>query len=153
MIAIDLDDQKLELAKEVGATHTINSERDNVHERLLELSGGLGPDVIVEAVGVPDTYRMAVEEVAHTGRVVYIGWAKEPISFETKYFVHKELDILGSRNSLAEFPAVIEVLQKGKFPVEATISATVHLDQAGETLDQWSKNPQAYTKILVEMDA
>jgi threonine dehydrogenase-like Zn-dependent dehydrogenase len=153
VIAIDLDNQKLQLAKEVGAAHTINSGSENVHERLLELTGGLGPDVVIEAVGVPDTYRMAVEEVAHTGRVVYIGWAKEPISFETKYFVHKELDILGSRNSLAEFPAVIEVLQKGKFPVEATISATVHLDQAGETLDRWSKNPQAFTKILVEMDA
>jgi threonine dehydrogenase-like Zn-dependent dehydrogenase len=153
VIAIDLDDQKLALAKQVGAAHTVNSGADNVHERLLELSEGLGPDVIVEAVGVPATYRLAVEEVAHTGRVVYIGWAKEHISFDTKHFVHKELDILGSRNSLSEFPAVIDVLQKGKFPVEATISATVQLEQAGETLERWSREPQAFTKILVEMDA
>lgn len=153
VIAIDLDEQKLKLAQQVGATHAIESSKGALHERLLELTDGLGPDVVIEAVGVPDTYRMAVEEVAHTGRVVYIGWAKEPISFDTKYFVHKELDILGSRNSLNEFPVVIEVLKKGTFPVEATISATVSVDEAGEKLAQWSSEPQLFTKILVEMDA
>jgi threonine dehydrogenase-like Zn-dependent dehydrogenase len=153
VVAIDLDDAKLALAKQAGAQHVIHSGKQSVHDALGELTNGLGPDVIVEAVGVPDTYRMAVEEVAHTGRVVYIGWAKEPVSYETKLFVHKELDILGSRNSLAEFPAVIEMLSAGKFPVEATISATVSLDQAGEALRRWSESPQSYTKILVEMDA
>jgi threonine dehydrogenase-like Zn-dependent dehydrogenase len=153
VIAIDLDEQKLDLARQVGAKYTVHSRKDPLHDRLLELTDGLGPDVMIEAVGVPDTYRMAVEEVAHTGRVVYIGWAKEPISFDTKHFVHKELDILGSRNSLYEFPAVIEVLRQGTFPVEATISATVSIDQAGETLAQWSREPQLFTKILVEMDA
>ncbi len=151
VIAIDLDEQKLRLAKQVGAKHVVHSTKDAVHDRLLEMTDGLGPDVVIEAVGVPDTYRMAVEEVAHTGRVVYIGWAKEPISFDTKHFVHKELDIMGSRNSLHEFPAVIEVLRKGTFPVEATISATVPLAEAGETLAQWSREPQRFTKILVEM--
>lgn len=153
VIAIDLDEQKLQLARQVGAEHVVHSTKDAVHERLLELTNGLGPDVVIEAVGVPDTYRMAVEEVAHTGRVVYIGWAKEPILFDTKHFVHKELDILGSRNSLNEFPAVIEVLRQGTFPVEATISATVPLAEAGETLATWSREPQRFTKILVEMDA
>jgi threonine dehydrogenase-like Zn-dependent dehydrogenase len=153
VIAIDLDEQKLQLAKQAGAHHAVHSSRDNVHERLLALTDGLGPDVIVEAVGLPDTYRLAIAEVAHTGRVVYIGWAKEPISFDTKHFVHKELDILGSRNSLFEFPAVIDLLKKGTFPVEATISATVPVEEAGEKLAQWSREPQLFTKILVEMDA
>ncbi len=153
VIAIDLDDAKLALAKQVGAQHTIHSGRKSVHDELLALTEGLGPDVIVEAVGVADTYRMAVEEVAHTGRVVYIGWAKEPISFDTKLFVHKEMDILGSRNSLTEFPAVIEMLSGKQFPVAATISATVPIEEAGEALLRWDAAPQQYTKILVEMGA
>lgn len=153
VIAIDLDDAKLALAQQVGAHQAINSARDAVHEHLLAMTGGHGPDVIVEAVGVPDTYRMAIEEVAHTGRVVYIGWAKEPISFETKFFVHKELDILGSRNSLLEFPSVIAMLERKQFPVEATISATVPLTEAGDALSRWNAAPQSFTKILVEMDA
>jgi threonine dehydrogenase-like Zn-dependent dehydrogenase len=153
VIAIDLDDAKLSLAKHVGARHSVHSGKQPLHETLSEMTDGLGPDVIIEAVGAPDTYRTAVEEVAHTGRVVYIGWAKEPVSYETKLFVHKELDILGSRNSLAEFPAVIEMLSKRNFPVAATISARVPLEEAGEMLRRWSESPQAYAKILVEMDA
>jgi L-galactonate 5-dehydrogenase len=153
VVAIDLDDAKLSLAKQAGAQHTIHSGKQSVHDALGELTEELGPDVIIEAVGVPGTYRMAVEEVAHTGRVVYIGWAKEPVSYETKLFVHKELDILGSRNSLTEFPAVIDMLSNGRFPVEATISTTVSLDSAGEALLRWSESPQQFTKILVEMDA
>jgi threonine dehydrogenase-like Zn-dependent dehydrogenase len=107
---------------------------------------------MVEAVGVPASYRMAIEEVGHTGRVVYLGWAKEPISFDTKLFVHKELDILGSRNSLTEFPAVIAMLSSRQFPIEDTISITVPLDGAGDALHRWSEAPEAFTKILVEVN-
>jgi threonine dehydrogenase-like Zn-dependent dehydrogenase len=151
VIGIDLDDRKLELARTAGAQHAIHSGKQVLHEALQELTGGHGPDVVIEAVGTPETFRAAVEEVAYTGRVVYMGWAKEPITYETKLFILKELDILGSRNSLNEFPQVIEMLQSGQFPVEATISATVPLAKAGEALADWSANPHAYSKILVEM--
>jgi threonine dehydrogenase-like Zn-dependent dehydrogenase len=151
VIAIDLDDHKLDLARQAGARHTVHSGRQPLHDALLELTSGHGPDVVIEAVGSSETFRAAVEEVAYTGRVVYIGWAKEPITYETKLFILKELDILGSRNSLNEFPQVIEVLQKREFPVEATISATVGLGDAGKTLKAWSDAPQAFSKILVEM--
>lgn len=153
VIAIDLDDKKLKLAAKSGARHSVNSRSAPVHETLEGLTNNFGPDVVIEAVGTPDTYRLAVEEVAHTGRVVYIGWAKEPISFDTKYFVHKELDILGSRNYLGEFPAVIDLLCKKQFPVEETISRTVPLAEAGEALKDWCDSPQAFTKILVDLDA
>lgn len=152
-IAIDLDDQKLSLAQRAGAQQVINSRTADVHASLEALTNGMGPDVVIEAVGAADTYRMAIEEAAHTGRVVYIGWAKQPISFDTKYFVHKELDILGSRNYLDEFAEVIDVLLQGKFPVEETISATVPLAGAPDALQQWSQSPQSFTKILVDLDA
>jgi threonine dehydrogenase-like Zn-dependent dehydrogenase len=150
-ISIDLDDAKLALARRAGADHVINSSTHSVHDELLALTEGFGPDVVIEAVGTPETYRLAIEEVAHTGRVVYIGWSKEPVSFETKLFVHKELDIMGSRNSLTEFPQVIRMLKKGAFPVDETISVTVALDDAGNALRQWSQSPQSFTKILVEV--
>ena len=153
VIAIDLDDAKLELAAKAGARKVVNSRSLAVHEALEGRTNQFGPDVVIEAVGTPDTYRLAVEIVAHTGRVVYIGWAKEPVSFETKYFVHKELDILGSRNYLNEFGAVIDLLCKKQFPVEETISGTVPLSEAGDALEAWCDSPQAFTKILVDLDA
>ena len=54
---------------------------------------------MIEAVGTPDTYRLAIDAVAYTGRVVCVGYAAEDVSFTTKLFILKELDILGSRNA------------------------------------------------------
>ena len=64
------------------------------------MTSGFGPDVVIEAVGSPTTYQMAVDEVSFTGRVVCIGYAKSEVSFQTKYFVQKELDIRDSRNAM-----------------------------------------------------
>ena len=83
-IAIDVVDQKLEIARKAGAAHILNSSKDSLHQRLLDLTDGRGPDVIIEAVGHPQTFRAAVEEVAFTGRVVYIGYTKEPVAYETR---------------------------------------------------------------------
>jgi len=95
---------------------------------------------------------MAVEEVAFTGRVVYIGYAKEPVEYETRLFVMKEIDILGSRNALDEFGTVIEALRGGRFPVDSIISRVVGLDQAAEALQAWSDNPGAYVKVQVSFE-
>lgn len=153
VIAIDIDDKKLAIAQSSGARHLINSTREDVHVRLQELTGGQGPDVIIEAIGRPDTFRAAVEEVAFTGRVVYIGYAKDLVSYETRLFVQKELDILGSRNALPEdFREVIRMFEQKRFPTEAAISATVPLDEAPAILRAWSENPAAYTKIMITLD-
>ena len=152
-ICIDVDDEKLELARLAGANHIINSLRQPLHDRLLEMTGGRGPDVVIEAVGTPATFRAAVEEVAFTGRVVYIGYAKEPVSYETRLFVQKELDILGSRNAQPEdFQAVIRLLEGGKFPVDQAVSLVVPLQEAAQALRSWSENPSRFKKILVCLD-
>lgn len=152
-ICIDVDDKKLELAQAAGASYTINSVREPLHEGLLELTGGRGPDVVIEAVGTPATFRAAVQEVAFTGRVVYIGYAKESVSYETRLFVQKELDILGSRNAQPEdFRAVIRLLESTKFPVEQAVSLIVSLEEAPQALRSWSENPSRYQKILVSLD-
>ncbi len=152
-ICIDLDDGKLELARLAGSAHSINTSREPLHDRLQEMTGGRGPDVVIEAVGTPATFRAAVEHVAFTGRVVYIGYAKEPVSYETKLFVQKELDILGSRNALPEdFREVIQLLESGKFPVDQAVSLVVPLEEAGNALRLWSESPSKFKKILVSLD-
>ena len=123
-----------------------------MHDRLGELTEGLGPDVAIEAVGLPQTFRSAVEEVAFSGRVVYIGYAKEPVSYETRLFVQKELDILGSRNALPEdFKEVMNLLAAGSFPVDRVITSVVSLDDAPEALARWAAHPASVTKIVVEI--
>jgi threonine dehydrogenase-like Zn-dependent dehydrogenase len=150
-IAIDMDDSKLDIARKAGATHLINTARQDLHAALAEITNGGGPDVAIEAIGLPLTFRAAVEEVAFTGRVVYIGYTKEPVSYETRLFVQKELDILGSRNALPEdFRQVIRMLESGRFPVDDAVSAIVAPDQAAALLVEWSANPSKFTKIMVQ---
>lgn len=152
-ICVDMDDDKLTLARNSGGTHTINTSRESLHDRLQELSGGHGPDVVIEAIGTPATFRSAVEEVAFTGRVVYIGYAKEPVAYETKLFVQKELDIMGSRNALPEdFQAVIQLLEAGKFPVDQAISLIAPFIDAPAVMKAWGENPSLYKKIMISME-
>ena len=151
VIAADIDDEKLALAKQMGATHTINTRTEDVHQRLLDITGGFGPDVVIEAVGSVPTYQMAVAEVAFTGRVACIGYAKSDVSMATKYFVQKELDIRGSRNAMpSDFRAVIHYLERGTCPVDQLITRVVKPEEALATMRWWSENPGRVFRILVE---
>lgn len=154
VIAIDLDDSKLAIAREIGVAHTINPNKEDVHEKLQEYTNSDGPDVIIEAVGSPHTYRQAVEEVAFTGRVVCIGYAKKDVDFNTSLFVQKEIEILGSRNCIGkkDFPEVISYLEQGKFPVAKVISKVISIDEAPETLAIWAENPAGIIKIMIDFD-
>jgi threonine dehydrogenase-like Zn-dependent dehydrogenase len=74
------------------------------------------------------------------------------VAYETSLFVQKELDILGSRNALPEdFREVIRMLEEGRFPVEDVISAVIPIEETPEMLKQWSENPTAFTKIMVQV--
>ncbi len=152
-IAIDVDDGKLATARKAGATQSVNTQRERMHERLREMTDGRGPDVVIEAIGLVETFRAAVEEVAFTGRVVYIGYAKEPVAYETRLFVQKELDILGSRNALPEdFEKVIEMLEQGRFPVDEAVSVVVPMSEVAESLAAWSREPSRFAKIMASLD-
>ena len=153
VVAADIDDEKLALAKKMGASYTINTLTEDVHARLQEMTGGFGPDVVIEAVGSPITYQMAVNEVAFTGRTVCIGYAKTEVSFQTKYFVQKELDIRGSRNAQpSDFRAVIHYLEKGTCPVDELITKVVKPEEASDAMCEWAAAPGKVFRILVDME-
>ena len=148
-----LDDKRLQLAKYIGASYVINSKTENVHARLEEITEGYGADVVIEAVGSPATYVMAVDEVAFTGRVICIGYSKTDVSFQTKLFVQKELDIRGSRNALpADFRAVIKYLRNGICPVDELITKEVKPEGGLDAMKEWAANPGKVFRILVKFN-
>lgn len=150
VIAVDIDDQKLDLARKIGAHHCINSKTSNLHETLQEITGGYGPDVIIEAAGNPFTYQAALEEAAFAARVVCIGYAKNDVSFATKLWVQKEIDILGSRNATpSDFEAVISYLSQRSFPLDEMITRIIQPEEAADTVAAWAANPGQVMKILV----
>ena len=151
VIAVDLDDEKLALAERCGAHHIINSKTEDVHQRMQEITHEMGADVVIEAVGSPVTYVMAVNEAAFTGRVVCIGYAKSEVAFQTKFFVQKELDIRGSRNALpGDFRAVIHYLEQGVCPMDELISKIAQPEEALKAMGEWAADPGKVFRILVE---
>jgi L-galactonate 5-dehydrogenase len=152
VIAADVDDRKLELAKRAGAKEGVNTKTQNLSEAMQRMTEGLGPDVVIEAIGTPETFRQAVELAAFTGRVVYIGYAKDEVQYDSRLFVQKELDILGSRNALPEdFAGVIRMLSETAFPLEEMVSRVVALDDAPQALQDWYAAPATISKIVVEV--
>lgn len=142
VIAADLDDEKLELARSLGAAYTYNTatEWGDIPE----------PDVVIEAVGSVPTYQLAINKVAFTGRVVCIGYAKSDVSLPTSLFVKKELDIMGSRNAdPADFEAVIRYMHAG-VDVERFISSVIEPEQSQKALEDWSAAPGKVFRILVK---
>jgi 2-desacetyl-2-hydroxyethyl bacteriochlorophyllide A dehydrogenase len=153
VIAVDVDDRKLATARRAGASQVVNSQTAPLHDRLQELTDGDGPDVVIEAVGLPETFVAAVNEVAVAGRVVYIGYAKAPVSFDTTQFVRKELDILGARNATADdFRAVMDLLLARHFPVLDAVTRVVPMADAASALRMWDADPASVTRIHVDLD-
>ena len=142
VIAADIDDGKLQLARQLGAAYTYNSAA--------AWEGLPDPDVVIEAVGSVPTYRMAVERVAFTGRIVCIGYAKTDVSLPTGLFVKKELDIMGSRNATPEdFLDVISYLSSG-VDADAFITETIAPENAQEAMVRWNSQPGKVFRILTE---
>ena len=153
VVAVDIDNLKLDIARQAGATDSINTANLSLHDALHCKTSGEGPEVIIEAIGLPEMFRAAVEEVAFAGRVVYVGYSKNPVTYDAAIIVKKELDVLGSRNAIPEdFSAVVDMLHRRHFPVDSVITQTVPLDHAGKILEAWHTLPQAFTKIQITID-
>lgn len=153
VIAVDIDDGKLDTAHRVGAAHGVNSTKGNLHAEVEKITDGQQPDVAIEAAGLPVTCRAAVDEVAFAGRVVCIGYTKEETAFATKLFVQKELDIRGSRNATPlDFETVGGFLRKRTFPLDHVLTREVSMHEAGPALADWAASPASVTKILVNLD-
>lgn len=151
VLALDLDDNKLAVANQLGADALINAAKVDLSSFLAVLAPG-GIDVVIEAVGSPQTYLAAVREVAFSGRVVCIGYAKDDVSFATKLFVQKELDILGARNATPnDFFNVIEFLSKKLLPLDQIITRTVTVEQVAEAVAGWAAEPGATIKMLLKL--
>ncbi|MGQ9513858.1 MAG: zinc-binding alcohol dehydrogenase family protein [Thermoproteota archaeon] len=151
VIAVDIEDRKLANAINFGARNTINLERDDISIRMRDLTKGEGASVVIEAVGSPQTFRMAIEQVSFAGRVVFIGYTKEEVSLQTNLIVSKELDVYGSRNALNVFSQVIRMMEERRKPFKEMISSIIHFRDAAKAFAEWDSSPQKFTKILIEL--
>ncbi|HLQ20340.1 MAG TPA: zinc-binding alcohol dehydrogenase family protein [Tabrizicola sp.] len=150
VIAVDFGD-KTRIARSYGAAHSIDPGLEDVGARVNDLTDGHGADVVIEAVGLPATFTQAIDLVCFSGRVVYIGYSKAPVSYETRFFNLKELDILGSRNALrSDFDAVIAWMEARTTPPDDLITRIFPFADAAQALPAWVSERATTLKFLIE---
>ena len=134
VIAVDVDDRKLEWARQFGATDLVNSRASDPVDRIRELTGGFGADVVVDAVGRPETYRQAFYARDLAGTVVLVGVPTPVMGLELPL-----LDVFGRGGALKsswygdclpsrDFPMLIDLHLDGRLPLEKFVSETIALD-------------------------
>ncbi len=128
VIAVDLDDQKLEMAKTLGAAVTLSPRICDVRERVLEETGGRGADVAVEAVGATEPVRTAIAALRKGGALTLVGNITPSIELPLQPVVTRQLTLTGSCASSGEYPACIELMASRAIRVEPLVGATAPLD-------------------------
>ncbi|RJL33574.1 S-(hydroxymethyl)mycothiol dehydrogenase [Bailinhaonella thermotolerans] len=134
IIAVDIDPRKLDLARRFGATHVVNSAETDAVEAVRELTGGFGADVVIDAVGRPETYRQAFYARDLAGTVVLVGVPTPEMKLELPL-----LDVFGRGGSLKsswygdclpsrDFPMLIDLYLQGRLDLEGFVSETISLD-------------------------
>ena len=132
IIAVDLEDRKLELARRLGATTVLNPGRDNIPESVRGLTNGRGADVAFEAVGISATVKTAVESVRKGGTVTLIGNLSRSVELPLQWVVTRQIRLQGSCGIRGEYPAALGMLEKGILKVDDLISATAPLAHGAE---------------------
>lgn len=151
VIAIDPAPAKRALAHSFGAAHVLDPAAGDVAAAVAALTGDDGVDVAIEAVGLPETFTQAVAMACFAGRVVYVGYAKAPVSYQTQVFNLKELDIHGSRNATrADFEAVIAWLEQAGGRADALISRMLPFAECADALAMWDAD-RDILKIIVTL--
>lgn len=142
IIAVDIDDRKLETAKKMGATHTINSKATDPVEAIRELTGGNGADVVIEAVGRPETYKQAFYARDLAGTVVLVGVPTPEMKLELPL-----LDVFGRGGALKsswygdclpsrDFPMLIDLHLQGRLDLGAFVTETIGLDDVEKAFER-----------------
>lgn len=149
LIAVDVDDDKLALAKRFGATHTVNSRGDAVKD-ILELTQGRGLDASFEAVGIEATGNIAIKSLRKGGTAVLVGNLSAMESLPVQAIVTRQLSVLGSCASAGEYDECIQLIADKKVDVEAFVSASAPLEEGAEWFKRlYAKEPGLMKVILL----
>jgi S-(hydroxymethyl)mycothiol dehydrogenase len=155
IIAVDIDPRKLDWAKDFGATHTVNSREVDPVEAIQELTDGNGANVVVDAVGRPETFKQAFYARDLAGTAVLVGVPTPDMTFELPL-----IDIFGRGGATKsswygdclpsrDFPALIDLHLQGRLPLEKFVSETIGLDDVEEAFHRMERGEVLRSVVLL----
>lgn len=150
LIAVDVAEDRLKLARECGATHTLNSLKDKPAETVGQLTQGRGADIGFEAVGLTATVDLALRCLRKGGGATLVGNVMPKIDFPLQVAVTRELSIYGSCASRGEYPACLDMLARGALQAEPLISAKAALADGASWFDRLYKKEAGLLKVVLQ---
>ena len=156
IIAVDIDDRKLEWARQFGATHTVNSRETDAVEAIKAITGGNGVDVAVEAIGLPETYRQAFEARDLAGTVVLVGVPNPTATIELPF-----IEVFGRGGALKsswygdclpnrDFPMLIDLYLQGRLNLDGFVSETIALDEVEEAFHKMERGEVLRSVVVMD---
>jgi len=149
VFAVDLAEDKLALAKELGADETFVPGKDDVVSLVHEATEGRGADVSVEAVGVTDTVRLAVEVLRLGGSTCLVGNLSPDVTFPLQWVVTRELSVYGSCASAGEYGEALRAVADGRIKVDPIISAVADLKDGASWFQRLHDNKDGLLKVIL----
>jgi len=149
IIAVDLEDEKLQLAKKLGATHTINAKTEDTVSLVLRWTEGRGADAAMEVVGANKPVSTCFQVVRRGGAVTLVGNLTPSVELPLQTVVTRELSVYGSCASNGEIPQCIELLASGAIQVAPLITATTDLENTPQWFDRLYAGEKGAMKVIV----
>tara|TARA_B100000963_G_scaffold119765_1_gene104321 strand:+ start:633 stop:1664 length:1032 start_codon:yes stop_codon:yes gene_type:complete len=150
VIAVDLDRDRLKLAKDLGATQSINPLESDTIETILGATAGQGVRVSFEVVGSTPTVETAIQATRKGGAVVLVGNLAPQVEFPLQSVVTREITLFGSCASAGEYPKCIELMDKGAIKVSPLISAQATLEEGVEWFDRLYAKEAGLMKVILQ---
>jgi threonine dehydrogenase-like Zn-dependent dehydrogenase len=151
-ILIDLVQERLDFAKELGVEYVINSGKEDAEARVREITGGDMAQQVMECSGANAAILSTLKLVSNAGRITLTGWPKNETPMPTDVITKKEVDIRGARTSAGEFEEAIDLIYNKKVDVQKILTKTVSMEEAPATIIDIEKNPGNYMKVVVDID-
>ena len=149
VIVTDIDNTRLELAKSLGATETVNAKTADLLAEVQRLTSGSGADVALEAVGSTATIKAAIEGTKKGGTVVLIGNIAPSVEIPLQTVVSREIRLQGSAASSGEYPRCIEMLARGSVRVKPLISAVAPLEEGSQWFERLHERQPNLMKVIL----
>ncbi|GIW82550.1 MAG: galactitol-1-phosphate 5-dehydrogenase [Gemmatales bacterium] len=153
VIAVDLDDEKLHLAKELGATDLFNPKSVDVANEVRQMTEGRGADVAFEVVGASATLQTAIASVRKGGAVTLVGNLAPQVELPLQSVVTREITLYGTCGCNGEYPQCIDFLSRGIIRVDPLITARATLEDGPQWFDRLYRGERGAMKVILQPNA
>ncbi|WP_135555963.1 zinc-binding alcohol dehydrogenase family protein [Paenibacillus cymbidii] len=150
--AVDVVEERLETARAFGADEIINPMHSDPVARIGEWTGGEYSNIVIEVAGLKRTMEQTIHMVSPGGRIVIVGLTKDDVSMPGILYTRKEIEIFGSRNSVNQFPFIIDFLHKHETLARRFISTTMPFDEIAAAFHLAKTKPNEINKIILNFE-